>query len=472
MSGFAKWMASACCWSSSPQPRLVIFINFVSLSLFPSAGLSRLGLLPRGGPTAKILIRSLSLPVPTSSTLIRLIQLFFSRWPQRNVYNMGCGFLDSIVSAALNRSRHDVDVSLLCRARLEDDPLYRKPLFGFSLLFLLLLPPPHSLRHRLFRLERDSVSDVTPTGLPPFSRRGSASTASGDSPERKWCWHAQNQRFFSFSLFLARLSVRRERPFSLLEEVGHRIGDVYRSSLFFSFDVASATFPSSDDDFYWISYTTPPTTSSSVARISNRILPLYAVIQRCPAPVQLCNNPPPPAARYRITPLVKYLLPLIATLSFPIHCRSITGRWIVGNNLRRVGCCCRSSVNPLEWSGRCWGYVTHNHTRVTSPPPLPTRPLGSVSVRQSNNRKAGPLPHLCWPSGVTSLWQPPTVTYRLELRLLLLSSLLFFDCAVRIKNNNRKYYGKKRVKGGSQTRPPPYSSARAFDGWPNASQSH
>ena len=54
---------------------------------------------------------------------------------------MGCGFLDSIVSAALNRSRHDVDVSLLCRARLEDDPLYRKPLFGFSLLFLLLLPP-------------------------------------------------------------------------------------------------------------------------------------------------------------------------------------------------------------------------------------------------------------------------------------------------------------------------------------------
>ena len=33
MSGFAKWMASACCWSSSPQPRLVIFINFVSLSL-------------------------------------------------------------------------------------------------------------------------------------------------------------------------------------------------------------------------------------------------------------------------------------------------------------------------------------------------------------------------------------------------------------------------------------------------------
>ena len=141
MSGFAKWMASACCWSSSPQPRLVIFINFVSLSLFPSAGLSRLGLLPRGGPTAKILIRSLSLPVPTSSTLIRLIQLFFSRWPQRNVYNMGCGFLDSIVSAALNRSRHDVDVSLLCRARLEDDPLYRKPLFGFSLLFLLLLPP-------------------------------------------------------------------------------------------------------------------------------------------------------------------------------------------------------------------------------------------------------------------------------------------------------------------------------------------
>ena len=57
--------------------------------------------------------------------------------------------------------------------------------------------------------------------------------------------------FFFLSLFLARLSVRRERPFSLLEEVGHRIGDVYRSSFFFfSFDVASATFPSSDDDFY------------------------------------------------------------------------------------------------------------------------------------------------------------------------------------------------------------------------------
>ena len=75
------------------------------------------------------------------------------------------------------------------------------PETAFWLFLVVSSSSPHSLRHRLFRLERDSVSDVTPTGRPPFSRRGSASTASGDSPERKWCWHAQNQRFFfSFSL--------------------------------------------------------------------------------------------------------------------------------------------------------------------------------------------------------------------------------------------------------------------------------
>ena len=59
------------------------------------------------------------------------------------------------------------------------------PETAFWLFLVVSSSSPHSLRHRLFRLERDSVSDVTPTGRPPFSRRGSASTASGDSPERK-----------------------------------------------------------------------------------------------------------------------------------------------------------------------------------------------------------------------------------------------------------------------------------------------
>ena len=56
--------------------------------------------------------------------------------------------------------------------------------------------------------------------------------------------------FFFLSLSFWPVCPSEEKDLSLLEEVGHRIGDVYRSSFFFSFDVASATFPSSDDDFY------------------------------------------------------------------------------------------------------------------------------------------------------------------------------------------------------------------------------
>ena len=314
MSGFAKWMASACCWSSSPQPRLVIFINFVSLSLsfcWPIAPWLITSWWSDGQDPHPIAFTACANIIHFDSiNTIVLFAMTPAKCIQYGMWILGFYCFRRAQSIKTRRRR----LSFVPR------PARRRSALPETAFWLFLVvsssSSPHSLRHRLFRLERDSVSDVTPTGRPPFSRRGSASTASGDSPERKWCWHAQNQRFFSFSLFLARLSVRRERPFSLLEEVGHRIGDVYRSSFFFSFDVASATFPSSDDDFYWISYTTPPTTSSSVARISNRILPLYAVIQRCPAPVQLCNNPPPPAARYRITPLVKYLLPLIATSPF------------------------------------------------------------------------------------------------------------------------------------------------------------